>query len=125
MNDHFDLERRLHRLLPAEVPRELQGKLDAAEPASRAVRLLPRLPELFAAWFRPWPLAYAGLGAAWVAILLLHLLTPAPPPTNRYVPVAQASDSPADPAPATLTAGFSPDRAILLARNNHPDFLWP
>ena len=123
MNDYSDLERRLSQLIPTEVPDELQRRLRAAEPPSRAASPHLHLPGFLAAWWRPWPLAYTGLGAAWVVILLLHLLTEAPPPTASYAPVAQSSDRTTDPASATLTAGFSPDRAILLTRNN-PDSLW-
>ena len=99
----------------------MQGRLQAAEPSGRAGWHLPS----FAAWLRPWPLAYASLGAAWAAIFILHLLTQAPPPADHYIPVAQSPEDPANPAPATLTAGFLPDRAILLTRNNHPDSPWP
>ena len=126
MNDDYaDLEKRLRRLLPAEVPGELGHRLRAAEPPARAGWLRPCSPGFLAAWFRPWPLAYGSLGAAWTAIFLLHLLTPSPLPADDYVPVAQSSGGRANPAPATLTAGFSLDRAFLFTRSNNSAPLWP
>ena len=125
MNDHSDLEKRLRRLLPVEVPGELRHRLLAAEPPARTVWLRLRWPGFLAAWFRPWPLAYTALGGAWVVIFLLHLLAPAPPSAGRYVPVASFSGDRANPARATFTAGFSLDHAFLLTRSYNPDSLWP
>ena len=114
MNDHSDLEKRLRRLLPVEVPGELRHRLLAAEPPARTVWLRLR-----------WPLAYTALGGAWVVIFLLHLLAPAPPSAGPYVPVASFSGDRANPARATFTAGFSLDHAFLLTRSYNPDSLWP
>ena len=124
-DDHSDLEQRLRRLFPAKVPGELQRKLHAAESPVHTASIRLRSPRFLAAWFRPWPLAYAGLGAAWAAILLLHLFTQAPPPADRYLPLAQSSDNRSTSTPATLTAGFSLERAFLLTRSNNSDSLWP
>ena len=124
MNDDSDLERRLRRLAPADVPNELQRRLRSAEPpACTAFPHPPRLTFL-TAWLRPWPLAYTALGAMWAVILCLHLLTPAPPSSASYAPVAQAFDRTINPTPVILTAGFSADRALFLTRNDNPDYLW-
>lgn len=124
MNDPSDFEQRLRRLVPTELPDELQRRLHATEPPARTARLL-FLHGFLATWFRPWPLAYTGLGAAWAVILTLHLLTQASLPAESSVSLAQSSGGRTNPAPATLTAGFSLDHAFLLTRNNNPDSLWP
>ena len=123
MNDDSDLEQRLHLLIPAEVPGELQRRLRATELPVRPTWLPSPSPGWLAAWLRPWPVAYAGLGATWALILLLHLLTQNPPLPDRRVYIAQAPDDRTNSTPATLTAGFSSERAFLLTRNN-PESIW-
>lgn len=118
MNDD-DLQRRLARLQPAELPDDLRRRLHAAEPTP--------LPSWLHGWqlgfrrtcLRPWPLAYAGLGGAWVLILTLHLLTqPSRPlaPEDRPA-VTQFSDRVPDTS-LLLPGGFAVDRASLLTRNH-------
>lgn len=120
MNDD-DLARRFARLRPADLPDDLLRQLHAAEPSLRPSPTHSWLRGFLLGEVRPWPLAYAGLGAAWVLILTLHLFTPSPPSPAQMsdAPVPQFSGRLPD-STRILAGGFAVDRAFLLTRNN-PD----
>ena len=124
MNDD-DLEQRLRRLRPADLPVGLRQRLHAASPVEpRTSRPAPgSLHELLGRWFRPWPLAYAGLGAVWAVILLFHLLTPAPAPVSTAPFVARTDPDSKDRLPM-FTGSLSVDRMTLLAHVNFNP-TWP
>ncbi len=115
MNDpeDADLESHLARLRPADLPDHLRRRLRVAEPLPT-----PGLRGWWQAALRPWPLAYAGLLAAWLLILTLRLATPSVPSASLH-----PSSTARNPEPASL-GNLSLDRAFLLTRNN-PSDPWP
>ena len=68
MNSEF--ENQLQRQPMREVPPQWRAKVLAAAQAQ---------PARWRDWFQPWPQAWKALGAAWVAIFVLHLTTPDQP----------------------------------------------
>ncbi len=107
MNDE-ELEARLARWQPTDAPPELLRSLRAAAPAT--ARGAAR------GW--SWPLAYAGLAAAWGVILTLWLSTPHAEPTSA-ASTAQVDAVPVD-TPA-FTSALAMERSLLL--HNNPDQL--
>lgn len=129
--DHSDLERRLARLRPADLPNEFSRRLHAAEPLPppavnfgwRPPGAVGSLRVATALLLRPWPLAYAGLLAAWLLIFSLRFATPAPPAGVAYSPAVTRFPSDPDSLPASL-GSLSLDRTTLLTRNSLTD-PWP
>ena len=121
-----DFETRLARLRPTDPPDALLHRLHAAEPdslrkpevASPFQSYLAVLSET-AALFRPWPVAYAGLLAAWLLVLALRLATPEPPPQSTASALALTSPA-ADPLPASI-GSFSVNQVAFLTRNSPAD----
>jgi hypothetical protein len=68
MNSEF--ENHLQRQPMREVPPHWRARIMAAAQPS---------PARWNEWFRPWPKAWAALGAAWVVICVLHFTTPDEP----------------------------------------------
>jgi hypothetical protein len=123
MNDE-GIEARLARWRPARPPSELMRRLHGAVPVARTE---PRPRRDAGGWFgglawRPWPLAYAGLLAAWVLIFALRLTTPREPKPATSVATVQTDPAPAD-APA-LAGTLAAERSFYLTRND-PDKLLP
>ncbi len=117
MNDE-ELAARLGRWQPAAPPADLLRRLHSAVPMVPVAR-----PPWWRAAFsvagslwRPWPLAYAGLAAAWALILALRLLTPVEPlavaPAN-----AVAIDSTVNNTPAVASM-LATERTLALARTD-------
>lgn len=106
MSDDEDLEARLARWQPADVPPGFLRRLRAAEPPGRTAR-----------W--SWPLAYAGLSVAWAVIFALWLATPYRTDSPGGTSFAQtAAGPPTTPAPANALAM---ERAYY--RSHHPEQL--
>jgi hypothetical protein len=97
MNDDF--EKRLQRVAPREIPsgwrEEILSAARHAETGAHAARATDHgLFVWLASWFnRPQRLAWSGLGAAWVLILLLNNLASAP-----GTPLAQTRSLPSPQA---------------------------
>lgn len=119
MNDE-EVESKLARWRLARPPSDLMRRLHAAAPPSPARQPRSRAVGWWlGGWpWRSWPLAYAGLLAAWVLILALRLLTPSGPP-----PVARSATVQTDLASANapvLAGTLAAERTIFLTRND-PD----
>lgn len=117
-----NIEARLARWRPAKPPLELMRRLHAAAPPVQKKRWTWRSAS---GWLdgwscQPWPLAYAGLLAAWTLILVLRLLTPSDPEVASPVSTAKIDHALTD-APA-FVGTLAAERTFLLAHNT-PDQL--
>ncbi len=123
MNDG-DVEARLARWRPAQPPPELMQRLHSAVPsAPKEGRRQWLMGEWLGGLFwRPWPVAYAGLLAIWVLILALRLMTPPEPAADADTIIARTATAPAE-APA-FASTIAAERMSLLVGNN-PDQLAP
>src|ERR1700722_5604660 len=73
MNSEF--ENHLQRQSMREIPAHWRGRIMAAAHPPPTAR--------WQEWFRPWPQAWAALGAAWVIIFIFHFTTPHEPRQAR------------------------------------------
>lgn len=117
MNDE-DVTARLARWRPARPASELMRQLHAAVPPARVrQRLWRSAAESFGTWlWRPWPLAHAGLLAAWMLILALRLSTPSNPEPASTMVIAQTDVAPNE-APA-LASTLATEGTFLVTRKN-------
>ena len=118
---NFDeLEDRLRAVRPPEPPWELVLRLRAAGPVAPPTHgLRQRLAGVFGHPRHPWRVAYAGVLAAWVLIVVFHLLTlPLLPASTGHPSLAQASQT------AASTGIYPLEPTFLLTRNNSLDPAW-
>ncbi len=100
MDDEFTA--RLQAQPPAELPAHWRTEILAAA----TNRTAPS--GGIGAWLWPHPLAYAGLAAAWVLILVMRLATPTPQPAEH------------SPAAGLVTNGLPLFESMRLASQESP-----